>query len=145
MELETTAAIARDLIRFDTTNYGEGRANGETEAAEYLGAKLEELGLQTHYVDAAPGRTSVSAREVGGYSVSFGGQRAYLLQTGEKALVWVKLIARGTAAHGSRVVHDNAVTALAEAVATLGRQDWPVQLIDTTTQLLGEIARIMKV
>src|SRR4051794_17647613 len=65
MELETTAAIARDLIRFDTTNYGEGRANSETEAAEYLGAHLERLGLKTTYVDAAPGRTSVVARVPG--------------------------------------------------------------------------------
>jgi acetylornithine deacetylase/succinyl-diaminopimelate desuccinylase-like protein len=253
MELETTAAIARDLIRFDTTNYGEGRSNGEREAAEYLGAHLERLGLEPQYVDAAPGRTSVVARvegsdpqlpalvvhghtdvvpadpanwtvdpfeglvrdgmlwgrgavdmknmdamivtalddilgsgrrprrdlviaffsdeenggvfgahhvvdthpelfegateaisEVGGFSVTFGGHRAYLLQTGEKALVWVKLIARGTAAHGSRVMHDNAVTALAEAVAILGRQDWPVELIDTTELLLAEIARIME-
>src|SRR5690606_27959134 len=36
--------------------------NGETEAAEYLGAHLEALGLRTEYVDAAPGRTSVIAR-----------------------------------------------------------------------------------
>ena len=65
MQLETTAAIARDLIRFDTTNYGEGNAKGETEAAEYLGAHLERLGLSTAYVDAAPGRTSVVARVPG--------------------------------------------------------------------------------
>ena len=254
MELETTAAIARDLIRFDTSNYGEGRSNGETEAAEYLGAHLERLGLAPQYFDAAPGRTSVVARvpgadsskpalvvhghtdvvpadpanwtvdpfegvirdgmlwgrgavdmknmdamiitalgdvleggrqpardlvvaffadeenggvfgahhlvdnqpelfagateaisEVGGYSVSFGGQRAYLLQTGEKALVWIKLVARGTAAHGSRVMRDNAITKLAEAVAILGRQEWPVELLDTTELLVSEIARIMGV
>ena len=40
--------------------------------------------------------------EVGGYSVDLNGTRAYLLQTGEKALIWIKLTARGTAAHGSR-------------------------------------------
>src|SRR5690606_12996471 len=39
--------------------------------------------------------------EVGAYSITLGGERAYLLQTGEKALIWIKLIARGTAAHGS--------------------------------------------
>ena len=59
------ARIARDLIRFDTTNYGEGRSNGETDAAEYLGALLVELGLSPEYVDAAPGRTSVVARVAG--------------------------------------------------------------------------------
>src|SRR5580693_3634982 len=63
--LEETAAIAQELIRLDTTNYGEGRSKGETEAAEYLGAKLEGLGLTTTYVDAAPRRTSVIARVAG--------------------------------------------------------------------------------
>ncbi|MDQ1543278.1 MAG: hypothetical protein QOK08_916, partial [Actinomycetota bacterium] len=81
--------------------------------------------------------------EVGGYSVTLNGQRAYLLQTGEKALIWIKLIARGRAAHGSRVIHDNAVTKLAEAVAKVGRRDWPIHLTDTTEQLVGELARIM--
>src|SRR5690606_28579276 len=63
--LEETARIARDLIRFDTTNYGEGNSQGETEAAEYLGAHLERLGLAPQYFDAAPGRTSVVARVEG--------------------------------------------------------------------------------
>jgi acetylornithine deacetylase/succinyl-diaminopimelate desuccinylase-like protein len=251
--LEETARIAQDLLRIDTTNFGEGRSNGETEAAEYLGALLEKLGLKTTYVDAAPRRTSVVARvkgsdpslpalvvhghtdvvpaepknwsvdpfggeirdgmlwgrgavdmknmdammigaltdildgdgqprrdlvigffsdeenggvfgshhivdtnpelfagateaisEVGGYSVTLNGTRAYLLQTGEKALIWIKLTAHGTAAHGSRVIHANAVTRLAEAVVALGRRDWPVHLTDTTEELLGELARIME-
>jgi acetylornithine deacetylase/succinyl-diaminopimelate desuccinylase-like protein len=253
-ELEATARIARDLIRFDTTNYGEGVSNGETDAAEYLGALLEELGLSTTYVDSDPGRTSVVARvagadpslpalvvhghtdvvpadpanwsvdpfggeirdgmlwgrgavdmkdmdamiitalqdilgsgrqprrdlviaffadeeaggvrgshhlvttrpdlfagateaisEVGGYSVTINDQRAYLLQTGEKALVWIKLIARGTASHGSRVMHNNAVTKLAEAVVKIGRREWPVHLTETTEQLIRELARILDV
>jgi len=253
-QLEATARIARDLIRFDTTNYGEGRSNGETETAEYLGALLEQLGAKPEYVDAADGRTSVVARfegadstkpalivhghtdvvpadpanwsvdpfggvikdgmlwgrgavdmknmdammitalqdiyaagrqpardlvvaffsdeenggvfgshylvknrpdlfagateaisEVGGYSVTLAGERAYLLQTGEKALVWIKLVARGTAAHGSRVIHDNAVTKLAEAVAKVGRKEWPIHLTDTTEQLVAELAGILKV
>jgi acetylornithine deacetylase/succinyl-diaminopimelate desuccinylase-like protein len=250
---EDTARIAQDLIRFDTTNYGEGRSNGETEAAEYLGALLENLGLKTTYVDADTARTSVVARvagsdpslpalvvhghtdvvpadpknwsvdpfageirdgmlwgrgavdmknmdammigaltdilsaggqprrdlviaffsdeenggvygshylvdnnpelfagaseaisEVGGYSVMLNGTRAYLLQTGEKALIWVRLTAHGTAAHGSRVIHANAVTRLAEAVVALGRRDWPVHLTSTTDQLVGELARLME-
>ena len=51
--LEDTARIAQELIRFDTTNFGEGRSNGETDAAEYLGALLERLDLVPEYVDAA--------------------------------------------------------------------------------------------
>jgi acetylornithine deacetylase/succinyl-diaminopimelate desuccinylase-like protein len=83
--------------------------------------------------------------EVGGYSVHLNGQRSYLLQTGEKALVWIKLIARGTAAHGSRVIRNNAVTKLATAVAAIGTREWPVRLTTTTELLIAELARIMNV
>ncbi|QEO12985.1 M20/M25/M40 family metallo-hydrolase [Agromyces intestinalis] len=253
-ELEETARIARDLIRIDTTNHGEGRSNGEREAAEYVEAELAALGLEPRIFESAPGRASVVARvpgrnpakpglvlhghldvvpadsrawsvdpfageirddclwgrgavdmkdmdamiltsigdilrsgdlperetvvaffadeeagggygaswmvdehpelfagaseaisEVGGYSITVGGTRAYLLQTGEKALVWVRLRARGTAAHGSRLIRDNAVTRLAEAIAALGRTEWPVRLTDTTRELLGEIATALGV
>lgn len=252
--LDDTALIARDLIRFDTSNFGEGRSNGETDAAEYVAAHLTRLGLDAQMFESEPGRVSVVARvegtdrskpalvvhghtdvvpaqpdnwsvdpfggeirdgmlwgrgavdmknmdammltalddilgagkrpardlviaffadeeaggvlgsrylvnthpelfagateaisEVGGYSITLNGSRAYLLQTGEKSLVWVKLIARGTAAHGSHVMRDNAVTKLAEAVAKVGRREWPIRLTDTTTELLGELARILDV
>jgi acetylornithine deacetylase/succinyl-diaminopimelate desuccinylase-like protein len=65
-----------------------------------------------------------------------GDRRAYLLQVGEKALIWIRLRARGRAGHGSRVHPDNAVTRLAEAVAALGRTEWPVRLTATTQQML---------
>ncbi|OUD83064.1 Succinyl-diaminopimelate desuccinylase [Clavibacter michiganensis subsp. michiganensis] len=61
-DLDATARIARDLIRFDTTNHGEGRSEGETEAAEYVEQHLKDLGLAPELIDAAPGRTSVLAR-----------------------------------------------------------------------------------
>ena len=35
--------------------------------------------------------------EVGGFSTIIGGQRLYLLQTAEKGIAWLRLIARGTA------------------------------------------------
>jgi len=252
--LDDTALIARDLIRFDTSNFGEGRSNGETDAAEYVAAHLARLGLKPELFESEPGRVSVVARvegadrskpalvvhghtdvvpaqpdnwsvdpfggeikdgmlwgrgavdmknmdammltalddivgagkqpardlviaffadeeaggvlgsqylvdtrpdlfagateaisEVGGYSITLGGTRAYLLQTGEKSLVWIKLVARGTAAHGSHVMRDNAVTRLAEAVARVGRREWPIRLTDTTTELLSELARILEV
>jgi acetylornithine deacetylase/succinyl-diaminopimelate desuccinylase-like protein len=253
-QLDETAVIARDLIRFDTTNYGEGKSNGEADAAEYVEAKLKKIGLEPRLFDSDPGRTSVVARvtgrdasksalvvhghldvvpadphnwtvdpfggeikdgllwgrgavdmknmdamiltavgdilgageqperdlvvaffadeedggrrgshylvdnhpelfagateaisEVGGYSIELDGKRAYLMQTGEKSLVWIKLIARGRAAHGSRLIRDNAITRLAEAVVAIGRQEWPIQLSDTTTQLLAELSRILDV
>ena len=77
--------------------------------------------------------------EVGGYSIPVGDRRAYLLQVGEKALLWLKLVARGRAGHGSRFHPDNAVTRLAEAVAALGRTVWPVALTDTTRDLLAHL------
>ncbi|MCM3656889.1 M20/M25/M40 family metallo-hydrolase [Agromyces mediolanus] len=253
-ELDETASIAQELIRFDTTNYGEGRANGEREAAEYVEAKLAALGLAPQLFESAPRRASVVARvpgrnpdkpalvlhghldvvpadprnwsvdpfagevrdgmlwgrgavdmkdmdammltalgdilrsgrqperelvvaffadeeaggdygahwmvehhpelfagateaisEVGGYSITVGGTRAYLLQTGEKSLLWVRLVATGTAAHGSRLIHDNAVTKLAEAVARIGRTEWPLRLTGTTTELLAAIAGVLGV
>lgn len=250
-QLSETALLARDLIRFDTSNRGEGDANPEAEAAAYVARYLEALGLSPITIESAPGRASVIARvagsdpslpalvlhghldvvpadpanwsvdpfegvlkdgmlwgrgavdmkdmcammltatgellragelprrevilaffadeenggvygshylvshhpelfagaktaisEVGGYSIELNGSRAYLIQTGEKALDWIRLRARGTAAHGSRVWPDNAVTRLAEAVAALGRHEWPLALCDTTRELIAEIAKI---
>ena len=253
-DLDETAIIARDLIRFDTTNHGEGRSNGEADAAEYVEAKLAGLGLRPEVFESDPGRASVVARvegsdpgkpalvvhghldvvpadprnwsvdpfggeikdgllwgrgavdmknmdamiltalgdilnagerpardlvvaffadeedggrrgshylvdtrpelfagateaisEVGGYSIDLAGRRAYLLQTGEKSLVWIKLIARGRAAHGSRLIRDNAITRLAEAVVALGLEEWPIQLTATTTRLVAELGRLLGV
>jgi len=250
-DLPEVARIARDLIRIDTTNYGGGRAVGEREAAEYVGAYLEQLGLETLYYEPIERRTNVFARvpgrdrtrpalvvhghldvvpavaddwsvdpfagvirdgmlwgrgavdmknmdamiltsvaelvrageqperdlvlaffadeenggvegsslvvehrpeifagateaisEVGGFSVDVGSRRAYLLQVGEKALLWLRLVARGAAGHGSRFHPDNAVVRLAEAVAALGRTEWPLRLTDTTDRFLAEMSRL---
>ncbi len=73
--------------------------------------------------------------EVGGYSIDLGGQRAYLLQTGEKALVWIKLIARGRA--GARLAAPSATTRSPSSPrrsSTIGRTEWPLQLTATTTR-----------
>jgi acetylornithine deacetylase/succinyl-diaminopimelate desuccinylase-like protein len=251
-DLPEVARIARDLIRFDTTNHGGGRSAGEREAAEYVGAYLESLGLTPEYYEPIPRRTNVAARvpgkdpskpalvlhghldvvpaiaedwsvdpfageirdgflwgrgavdmkdmdamiltsvadllrageqperdlvlaffadeenggiegsalvvrdkpewfagateaisEVGGYSIDAGGRRAYLLQTGEKALVWIRLVARGRAAHGSSLHADNAITRLAQAVAALGRTEWPIRLTETTTAFAEGLARLL--
>ena len=70
--------------------------------------------------------------EVGGFSVPVGEQRVYAVQTAEKGLAWMRLTANGTAGHGSMIHPDNAVTALAEALARVGRHQWPTQLPDAT-------------
>lgn len=244
-ELPEVVRIARDLIRIDTSNFGGGRAEGEREAAEYVGAYLERLGLTPEYYEPIPRRTNVMARvrgrdsnrpalvvhghldvvpamaedwsvdpfagevrdgmlwgrgavdmknmdamiltsvadilrageqperdlvlvffadeenggvegsalvvkdrpewftgateaisEVGGYSITVDDRRAYLLQVGEKALIWIRLVAKGRAGHGSRLHEDNAVVKLSEAVAAIGRTRWPIRLTDTTRALL---------
>jgi len=66
--------------------------------------------------------------EVGGYSVTLADQRLYLLQTAERGIAWLRLTAQGTAGHGAMVHPDNAVTELAEAVARIGRHEWPIRL-----------------
>jgi acetylornithine deacetylase/succinyl-diaminopimelate desuccinylase-like protein len=66
--------------------------------------------------------------EVGGFSVTLGGRRLYLVQIAEKGMAWMRLTARGTAGHGSMLQPDNAITELAETVARIGRHDWPVRL-----------------
>ena len=48
--------------------------------------------------------------EVGGFSFTVAGdQRAYLIETAEKGIAWLRLIAHGRAGHGSMVNDDNAV------------------------------------
>jgi acetylornithine deacetylase/succinyl-diaminopimelate desuccinylase-like protein len=81
--------------------------------------------------------------EVGGYSVELGGRRAYLVQTAEKGLVWLRLVADGRAGHGSQVNRDNAVTLLAEAVARIGRHPWPLVLTPTVRRLLQGVADLV--
>jgi acetylornithine deacetylase/succinyl-diaminopimelate desuccinylase-like protein len=78
--------------------------------------------------------------EVGGFSVTIGGRRLYLIQTAEKGLAWMRLTARGTAGHGSMLQPDNAVTELAEAVARIGRHEWPVRLTPSVRAFLDEAA-----
>ena len=74
--------------------------------------------------------------EVGGFSLTLGRQRLYLLQTAEKGMAWMRLTARGTAGHGSMVQPDNAVTELAEAIGRLGRHEWPTRLIPSVQAFL---------
>ena len=79
--------------------------------------------------------------EVGGFSVSVGDQRLYAVQTAEKGLAWMRLTATGTAGHGSMIHNDNAVTKLAEALARVGRHQWPTQLPDATSAFLHKAAK----
>jgi acetylornithine deacetylase/succinyl-diaminopimelate desuccinylase-like protein len=52
----------------------------------------------------------------------------------------MRLTARGRAGHGSMLQPDNAVTELAEAVARIGRHDWPVRLTPSVEAFLRAAA-----
>lgn len=80
--------------------------------------------------------------EVGGFSATIGGQRTYLLQTAEKGISWLRLVAHGRAGHGSQINTDNAVTQLARAVARIGEHQWPVELTPTTRQFLDGVTEL---
>jgi acetylornithine deacetylase/succinyl-diaminopimelate desuccinylase-like protein len=59
------------------------------------------------------------------------GVRLYPIGAGERGTAWLDLTAHGTAGHGSRVNRDNAVGALAAAVARIAAYDWPARLTAT--------------
>ncbi|WP_375003537.1 M20/M25/M40 family metallo-hydrolase [Aeromicrobium sp. CTD01-1L150] len=243
--------ICRDLIRLDTSNYGDNTGPGERKAAEYVAASLAEVGIESEVFESSPGRTSVVARwgdqtssrdgllvhghldvvpaqaedwavdpfagevidgylwgrgavdmkdfdamllsvvrarqragaiparpitlvftadeeaggregahwivdhrpellqgcteaigEVGGFSVEVGGQRLYLIESGEKGISWMRLTARGTAGHGSMAQPDNAVTHLARALVALGEHEWPQSPGPSMEQLIAKVREL---
>jgi acetylornithine deacetylase/succinyl-diaminopimelate desuccinylase-like protein len=54
--------ICRDLIRIDTTNFGDQPGPGERKAAEHVASLLDEVGLEPELWEAEPGRTNGLAR-----------------------------------------------------------------------------------
>ncbi|MFC5379643.1 M20/M25/M40 family metallo-hydrolase [Aquipuribacter nitratireducens] len=228
--------LCADLLRIDTSNYGDGSGPGERKAAEHVAGLLTDAGLEPELVESEPGRASVVARwagadpsrpalllhghldvvpavaedwrvhpfsgevvdgelwgrgavdmkdmdamvlanvlamtrrgerpardvvlafladeeaggmkgarhlvetrrelfdgvteavsEVGGFSLDVDGTRAYLLQTAEKGILWLRLVATGRPGHGSQVHDENAVSRLAAAVARIGGHRWPFE------------------
>jgi acetylornithine deacetylase/succinyl-diaminopimelate desuccinylase-like protein len=95
--------------------------------------------LVEHHPDLFEGCTEAIG-EVGGFSFTIAeNQRLYLIETAEKGLSWLRLHARGRPGHGSMIHDDNAVTALAEAVARVGRHRFPVKLTDPVRAFLIEV------
>jgi acetylornithine deacetylase/succinyl-diaminopimelate desuccinylase-like protein len=82
--------------------------------------------------------------EVGGFSLTVprrdgGERRLYLIQTAERGMRWMRLTAHGRAGHGMLIHDENAVTAVAEAVARLGRHQFPIVLTDSVEQFLQAV------
>lgn len=86
--------------------------------------------------------------EVGGFSITLPdratGQdtRAYLLQTAEKGIAWLRLHARGRAGHGSVPNDENAIVRLAEAIARINAHPWPRTYIASVRELFDGISGI---
>ncbi len=248
---EEVVELCSDLIRIDTTNTGDTETSaGERVAAEYVAAKLDEIGLETTILESAAKRASLVARipgqdrsrdallihghldvvpaepaewsvhpfsgeerdgylwgrgavdmkdmdamtlavvrqwhregyvpprdivlafvadeeaggkfgarwlvdnhpelfegateaisEVGGFSLTVRDDlRLYLIQTAEKGIGWMKLRATGRPGHGSMVHDDNAVSRLCEAVARLGKHEFPITMTKTVRQFLDALS-----
>ncbi|MFC7549961.1 M20/M25/M40 family metallo-hydrolase [Plantactinospora sp. GCM10030261] len=82
--------------------------------------------------------------EVGGFSYTINNDlRLYLIETAEKGVDWLRLTARGRPGHGSFIHDDNAVTALCEAVARVGRHRFPVVMTPTVEAFLEHAAEVL--
>jgi acetylornithine deacetylase/succinyl-diaminopimelate desuccinylase-like protein len=54
--------LCSELIRIDTSNYGDHSGPGERKAAEYVAGQLAEVGLEPKIFESHPGRASTVAR-----------------------------------------------------------------------------------
>jgi acetylornithine deacetylase/succinyl-diaminopimelate desuccinylase-like protein len=84
--------------------------------------------------------------EVGGFSLTVRDDlRLYLIQTAEKGMAWLNLIADGRAGHGSLLHHENAITELSAAVARIGAYAWPRRITGPQRAFLQAIADALEV
>ncbi|HZN75958.1 MAG TPA: M20/M25/M40 family metallo-hydrolase [Micromonosporaceae bacterium] len=126
----TGVAPRRDLVLVFTADEEAGGDYG----AHYL---------VEHHADLFEGCTDAIG-EVGGFSYTVSDDlRLYLIETAEKGIDWLRLHARGRPGHGSMLHDDNAVTALAEAVARVGRHRFPVTVTPTVRAFLLEIGELL--
>jgi acetylornithine deacetylase/succinyl-diaminopimelate desuccinylase-like protein len=85
---------------------------------------------------------SEAISEVGGFSVTVAdGKRLYFVEAAQKGIHWMKLTAHGRAGHGSMMNDENAITSLTEAVAKIGRYEWPQRYTKTVKILFSKIAQ----
>jgi acetylornithine deacetylase/succinyl-diaminopimelate desuccinylase-like protein len=108
-------------------------------ADEEAGMQYGSQFLVQQHADLFEGCTEAIG-EVGGFSYTVNDDlRLYLVETAEKGIDWLRLHARGRPGHGSFVHDDNAVTALAEAVARVGRHRFPMVITPTVRAFLEQV------
>src|SRR4051794_3668969 len=137
-----TLAVVRDWVR-------QGRRPprdvvlafvADEEAGGLYGARW----LVDNHADLFEG-CSEAISEVGGFSITVADRRLYAIETAEKGIAWLTLVAQGRAGHGSMLNDDNAVTVVAEAVARLGRHKFPVQLTPSVEAFVRELCDALDV
>jgi len=62
---DEVATICQNLLRIDSSNYGDGTGAGERAAAEQVAALLAEVDFEPELFESAPGRTTVVTRWAG--------------------------------------------------------------------------------
>src|SRR5690349_15909318 len=77
--------------------------------------------------------------EGGGFSFAIDDtRRLYPIENAQRGMAWMELTATGRAGHGSSPNDENAVTDLAESLTRIGRETFPVRLIEPVRALLEE-------
>lgn len=110
----------------------------DEEAGGLFGAKW----LVEHRPELFEGVTEAIS-EVGGFSITLKDDvRAYLVETAEKGIRWLKLRVKGTAGHGSMIHRDNAVAKLAAAVTKLDQHQWPLIIRPSVREFLDGVSEI---
>jgi acetylornithine deacetylase/succinyl-diaminopimelate desuccinylase-like protein len=110
----------------------------DEEAGGFAGARW----LVDHRPELFDGATEAIG-EVGGFSVTLAPDvRAYLVETAEKGVMWLRLKVRGTGGHGSMLHTDNAVAKLAAAVTRLDRHRFPLVLTPPVRDFLAGVAEL---
>ena len=110
-------------------------------ADEEAGMTFGSRWMCEHHPEVFVGCTEAIS-EVGGFSVTLSnGKRLYFVEAAQKGIHWMRLTAQGRAGHGSMINEENALTELAEAVARIGRHEWPQRYTETVKKLFREIAR----
>ena len=115
-------------------------------ADEEAGGVLGSHWAVDHKPELFAGATE-AVSEVGGYSVTLprpdgSKQRAYLVQTGEKGIRWLRLTAHGRAGHGSVPNDENAIVRLAQAITRIDAHVWPRQYVASIRSLLDGVSGI---
>ncbi len=135
-----TLAVARSLKRDGITPPRDliFAFVSDEEAGGFYGARW----LVEHRPDLFEGATEAIS-EVGGFSVTVAdGVRAYLVETAEKGVMWLRLKVEGTAGHGSMLHTDNPVAKLAAAITRLENHRFPLVLSDPVREFLTGVGEL---